>query len=299
LTLKRPDAKSPQEVFIVPARIIDGKKLAETLQADIARGVEELKNRRGFAPGLAVVLVGDNEASKVYVRNKEAACKKAGMHAEQINLPAATSEAELLKLIDRLNQDPKIHGILVQLPLPKQIDSQKILEAIAPEKDADGFHPVNVGHLLIGKPGVVPCTPLGCMKMLESVGLEISGKDAVVVGRSNIVGKPAAILLMQRNATVTIAHSKTKDLPEKVKRADIVVAAIGQANFIKGDWIKEGAVVIDVGMNRGPDGKLCGDVEFAAAKERAGWITPVPGGVGPMTITMLLWNTLEAAKKAA
>ncbi|HEX5037189.1 MAG TPA: bifunctional methylenetetrahydrofolate dehydrogenase/methenyltetrahydrofolate cyclohydrolase FolD [bacterium] len=282
----------------MPAQLIDGKKLAETLQADIARGVEDLKKSRGFVPGLAVVLVGDNEASKVYVRNKEAACKKAGMHAEQINLPASTSQEELLKLIDRLNKDPKIHGILVQLPLPKQIDSQKVLEAISPEKDADGFHPVNMGNLLIGKPGVVPCTPLGCMKMLESIGADVAGKDAIVVGRSNIVGKPAAILLMQRNATVTIAHSKTKDLTEKVKRADVVVAAIGQANFIKGDWIKEGAIVLDVGMNRGPDGKLCGDVEFAAAREHAGWITPVPGGVGPMTITMLLWNTLEAAKRA-
>ncbi len=283
----------------MPAQLIDGKKLAESLQVEIARGVADLQKAHGFVPGLAVVLVGDNEASKVYVRNKEAACKKAGMHAEQINLPAATSQGELLKIVDRLNRDPKIHGILVQLPLPKQIDSKKILEAIAPEKDADGFHPVNMGNLLIGRPGVVPCTPLGCMKMLESIGENLEGKDAIVVGRSNIVGKPMAVLLTQKNATVTVAHSKTRDLPHKVLRADVVVAAIGRANYIRGEWIKEGAVVIDVGMNRGADGKLCGDVEFAKAKERAAWITPVPGGVGPMTITMLLWNTLEAAKKAA
>ncbi|HSA58196.1 MAG TPA: bifunctional methylenetetrahydrofolate dehydrogenase/methenyltetrahydrofolate cyclohydrolase FolD [bacterium] len=283
----------------MPAQLIDGKKLAETMQAQIAQEAARLRRERGFVPGLAVVLVGDNEASKVYVRNKETACQKAGMYAEQINLPASIPQDELLTLIGRLNRDAKIHGILVQLPLPKQIDTQKVLEAIAPEKDADGFHPVNMGNLLIGRHSVVPCTPLGCMKMLESIGADVAGKDAIVVGRSNIVGKPVAILLMQRHATVTIAHSKTKELPEKVRRADIVVAAIGQANFIKGDWIKEGAIVLDVGMNRGPDGKLCGDVEFAKARERAAWITPVPGGVGPMTITMLLWNTLQAAKEAA
>jgi methylenetetrahydrofolate dehydrogenase (NADP+)/methenyltetrahydrofolate cyclohydrolase len=283
----------------MPAQLIDGKKLAETLQAGIAREVADLQRTRGFVPGLAAVLVGDNEASKVYVRNKEAACRKAGMYAEQINLPSTESQEELLKVIDRLNHNPKIHGILVQLPLPKQIDPQKVIDAIAPEKDSDGFHPVNMGNLLIGKPTVVPCTPFGVMKMLESIGVDLQGKDAVVIGRSNIVGKPVALLLMQKNATVTVAHSKTKDLPEKVSRADLVVAAIGQANFVKGDWIKPGAVVIDVGINRGTDGKLCGDVGFAAAKERAAWITPVPGGVGPMTITMLLWNTLQSAKKAA
>jgi len=283
----------------MPAQLIDGKKLAEKLQAEIASEVAALQKAKGFSPGLAVVLVGDNEASKVYVRNKEAACKKAGMYAEQINLPASTSQAELLSLIERLNQSFKIHGILVQLPLPKQIDSQKILEAIDPKKDADGFHPVNMGNLLIGKPAVIPCTPLGVMKMIESIGYALDGKDAIVVGRSNIVGKPVALLLMQRNATVTIAHSKTRDLPEKVRRADIVIAAIGQPNFIKGDWIKEGAIVIDVGMNRLPTGKLCGDVEFGEASKRAAFITPVPGGVGPMTITMLLWNTLRAAKGTA
>lgn len=282
------------------AQLIDGKKLAEKLQAEIAQEVVTLKKAKGFVPGLAAVLVGDNEASKVYVRNKEAACKKAGMYAEQILLPATTSQGDLLQVIDRLNCDSKIHGILVQLPLPKQIDSEKILQAISPEKDADGFHPINMGRLLIGKPTVVPCTPLGIMKMLESIsasGASIDGKDAIVVGRSNIVGKPAALLLMQKNATVTVAHSKTKDLADKVRRADIVVAAVGQANFVKGDWIKSGAVVIDVGINRSPAGKLCGDVEFEEASRRAAFITPVPGGVGPMTITMLLWNTLQAARR--
>lgn len=283
----------------MPAQLIDGKRLAQDIQAEIAREVSRLKADRGFVPGLAVVLVGDNEASKIYVRNKEAACTRAGMYATQMNLPVNTSEAELLNHIDRLNHDPKIHGILVQLPLPKQIDSQKVLDAIAPEKDADGFHPMNMGNLLIGKPTVVPCTPLGVMKMLESAGISPEGKDAIIVGRSNIVGKPAALLLMQKNATVTVAHSKTKDLAGKVGRADIVVAAIGQAQFVKGAWVKEGAVVIDVGMNRKSDGKLCGDVEFEEAAKRASFITPVPGGVGPMTITMLLWNTLQAAKRVA
>ena len=281
------------------AQLIDGKKLAQEIQTEIAQEVARLKADRGFVPGLAVILVGDNEASKIYVRNKEAACTKAGMYATQMNLPATTSEADLLEHIDRLNHDPKIHGILVQLPLPKQINSQKVLDAIAPEKDSDGFHPMNMGNLLIGKQTVIPCTPLGIMKMFESAGISLEGKDAIIVGRSNIVGKPTALLLMQKNATVTIAHSKTKDLAEKVRHADIVVAAIGQAQFVKGSWIKEGAVVIDVGMNRKADGKLCGDVEFEEAAKRASFITPVPGGVGPMTITMLLWNTLQGAKRSA
>src|SRR3989338_349666 len=216
-----------------------------------------------------------------------------------MNLPATTSEADLLEHIDRLNHDPKIHGILVQLPLPKQINSQKVLDAIAPEKDVDGFHPMNMENLLIGKQTVIPCTPLGIMKMFESAGISLEGKDAIIVGRANIVGKPTALLLLQKNATVTIAHSKTKDLAEKVRHADIVVAAIGQAQFVKGSWIKEGAVVIDVGMNRKADDKLCGDVEFEEAAKRASFITPVPGGVGPMTITMLLWNTLQGAKRSA
>jgi methylenetetrahydrofolate dehydrogenase (NADP+)/methenyltetrahydrofolate cyclohydrolase len=278
--------------------LIDGKKLAESLQSDIAKEAARLKTEKGIVPGLAVVLVGDNEASKVYVRNKEAACKKAGMFAEQHTLPASTSEADLLKLIDQLNRNPKINGILVQLPLPKQIKEEKVLEAILPEKDVDGFHPLNMGHLLIGRPTVIPCTPFGVIKLLESISYSLEGKEAVVIGRSNIVGKPVALLLTQRNATVTLCHSKTKDLPTVVGRADIVVAAIGKAHFVQGSWIKKGAVVIDVGMNR-LDGKLTGDVEFEEAAKRAAYITPVPGGVGPMTITMLLWNTLQAAKRVS
>lgn len=281
------------------ATLIDGKKLAQEIQAEIAQEVVRLKADKGLVPGLAVVLVGDNEASKIYVRNKEAACTRAGMYATQLTLPATTLETTLLEHIAQLNHDPKIHGILVQLPLPKQINSQKVLDAIAPEKDADGFHPMNMGNLLIGKQTVVPCTPLGIMRMFESAGIPLEGKDAIIVGRSNIVGKPVALLMMQKNATVTIAHSKTKDLAEKVHRSDIVVAAIGQAQFVKGAWIKDGAVVIDVGMNRKADGKLCGDVEFDEAAKHASHITPVPGGVGPMTITMLLWNTLQAAKRTA
>ncbi len=281
----------------MPAHVIDGKKLAESLQAQIATDVAAMKSAHGKVPGLAVVLVGDNEASKVYVRNKEAACKKAGMYAVQHTLPAETTQDELLKLVGALNRDPQIHGILVQLPLPGHIDEDAVIEAIAPEKDADGFHPINMGRLLIGKPSAIPCTPYGCLKMLETLPVDLNGKNAIVIGRSNIVGKPMAILLMQKNATVTIAHSKTQDLAKKVAESDIVIAAVGRANFVRGDWIKPGAIVIDVGINRLPNGKLCGDVEFSAASERAAYITPVPGGVGPMTITMLLWNTLQAAKR--
>ncbi len=277
-------------------QLVDGKKLAESIQQHIAREVSHLKTR-GVIPGLAVILVGDNEASKVYVRNKEAACKKVGMLAEQHNLPADTSEEKLLQLIDTLNSDSKIHGILVQLPLPPHIKEQKILEALLPEKDADGFHPVNMGNLLIGRNTVIPCTPFGILKILESISYPLEGKEAVVVGRSNIVGKPIAVLLLQKHATVTICHTRTKNMAEKISRADIVIAAVGRPHLIKGEWIKPGAVVIDVGMNRLPNGKLTGDVEFEEAKKRASYITPVPGGVGPMTITMLLWNTLQAAKK--
>lgn len=280
----------------MPAQWIDGKSIAQKIRAGIAADVIALKKDKGIVPGLAVVLVGNNEASKVYVRNKEAACRQAGFHAEQHDLPESTTEVELLRLIRKLNRDSKIHGILVQLPLPKQINEQGILEEIDPKKDADGFHPLNMGTLLMGKPTVVPCTPLGIIRMLESIKVPLEGKDALVVGRSNIVGKPAAILLMQRHATVTIAHSRTRNLSEKVGNADIVIAAIGKPQFIKGSWIKKGAVVIDVGMNRSADGKLTGDVEFEEAAERAAYITPVPGGVGPMTIAMLLWNTLQAAK---
>ncbi len=280
----------------MPAQIIDGKKLATQLQGEIATEVSRLSSSKGIVPGLVAVLVGNNEASKVYVRNKELACKKAGFLAEQHHLPETTSETELLQLIDQLNRDAKVHGILVQLPLPKHIDEQKILRSIDPKKDVDGFHPVNMGNLLIGQPSMVPCTPLGIMRMIESIGYRLEGKEAIVVGRSNIVGKPIALLLMQQNATVTIAHSKTANLPEKIGRADVVVAALGRPEVIRGEWIKPGALVIDVGINRLPDGKLKGDVDFTGASQRAAYITPVPGGVGPMTITMLLWNTLQAAK---
>lgn len=279
------------------AKIIDGKKLSEEIQAEIAKEVSELKRTRGIVPGLAAILVGDNEASKIYVRNKEIACKKVGMFAEQHTLPADVAEEELLHLITTLNHDSKIHGILVQLPLPKRIDEKRILEAVAPEKDVDGFHPINMGNLLSGNTTVAPCTPMGIIKILESIDCKIEGKDAVVVGRSNIVGKPTALLLMQHHATVTICHTRTADLAGHVGRADILVAAAGHPETVKGKWIKPGAVVIDVGINRLPDGKLKGDVEFEEAKKRAGWITPVPGGVGPMTIAMLLWNTLQSAKK--
>jgi methylenetetrahydrofolate dehydrogenase (NADP+) / methenyltetrahydrofolate cyclohydrolase len=281
------------------AQLIDGKKISQDLRAQIAERCAQLKKAKGIIPGLAVVLVGDNEASKIYVRNKEKACHDAGFHTEQHTLPTETSETQLLSLIDQLNQDPKIHGILVQLPLPKGINEEKILEAISPNKDADGFHPLSMGNLMIGKPGFKPCTPYGMMKMLEAIGYDLKGKNVTVVGRSNIVGKPAALLMMQQHATVTICHSRTQDLPGKVKQADVVVAAIGRPKFVQGDWVKPGAVVLDVGINRQEDGKLCGDVDFEATKQVASFITPVPGGVGPMTITMLLWNTLEAAERAA
>ena len=279
------------------AQLIDGKKLSLRIQGEVACETAGLKGR-GIVPGLAVILVGDHEASKIYVRNKEAACQKAGMYAEQRNLSATVSEKELLGLIQQLNRNPKIHGILVQLPLPKGLNERKILETILPEKDVDGFHPVNVGHLVTGNPVLAPCTPMGIVKILESIDCKIEGKNAVVVGRSNIVGKPVALLLLHRHATITICHSRTKELADVVSRADILVAAVGQPEMIKGAWIKPGAVVIDVGMNRLPNGKLVGDVEFEAACRRAAWITPVPGGVGPMTIAMLLWNNLQAAKKS-
>jgi methylenetetrahydrofolate dehydrogenase (NADP+)/methenyltetrahydrofolate cyclohydrolase len=279
------------------AKIIDGKGIASKIQEEIAREVQALKKKKGIVPGLAAILVGDHEASKIYVRNKEAACKKVGMFAEQHLLPATVAEEQLLHLITTLNHDPKIHGILIQLPLPKTLSDDKILTAVAPEKDVDGFHPINLGRLLEGRAQWAPCTPMGIIKILESIDCKIEGKNAVVVGRSKIVGRPTALLLMQHHATVTICHSHTADLRGEVGRAEILIAAMGRAEFIKGDWIKPGAVVIDVGINRMPDGKLVGDVEFEAARNRAGWITPVPGGVGPMTVTMLLWNTLQAAKE--
>jgi len=277
------------------AIIIDGKAISERKRGEIAEQAAEFTAAHGRAPGLAVVLVGSDPASEIYVRNKKKGCEACGIRSFAYDLAAETSEAELLDLIAELNANAAVDGILVQLPLPKHIDEEKVLLAIAPDKDVDGFHPYNMGRLLMGKPTLTPCTPTGVMEMFKAYDIELAGKDAVVVGRSNIVGKPQALLLMMENATVTICHSRTKDLAEKVRQADIVVAAIGKAEFIKGDWIKPGAVVIDVGMNRTEAG-LKGDVEFAEAFKRASHITPVPGGVGPMTITLLLQNTLEAAR---
>lgn len=281
------------------ATIINGREIAATIRAQIAKETETLKKDKGILPGLAVVLVGDDPASKVYVGMKEKACAETGFYSAEHKLPVETSEEELIALIEQLNSDDKIHGILVQLPLPGHINETKIIEAISPFKDVDGFHPYNVGCLLVGKPSFKPCTPYGIIKMLEYIGVDVEGKEAVVVGRSNIVGKPIALMLLQKNATVTVCHSRTKDLKSKVKNADIVIAAIGKPEMIKGDWIKPGAVVIDVGVNRVSDRKLVGDVEYEAASKVASAITPVPGGVGPMTITMLLYNTLFSAKQQA
>ena len=281
------------------AHIIDGKGLALGLREGIAEKVTNLKKSTGMIPGLAAVLVGDDPASAVYVRNKKIACEKAGIYPQEHRLPDSTTQDALLDLIKQLNSDPKIHGILVQLPLPSHIESKAILQAVSPEKDADGFHPVNVGRLVEGDPVFVPCTPKGVIHMIDSTGLDMKGKRAVVIGRSNIVGKPVAMLLLHQHATVTICHSRTKDLPAVVQEADIVIAAIGKPHFVTSDMVKKGAVVIDVGINRLADGKLVGDVDFERVKERAGWITPVPGGVGPMTIAMLLQNTLDSAERFA
>ncbi len=278
------------------AEIIDGKKVSEHIRAEIAEGVEKLKAETGITPGLAAVLVGEDPASEIYFRNKRKACADAGMYSEEHKLPAETTEQELLNLVDRLNNDLNIHGILVQLPLPDHINEAKILRAVTPLKDVDGFHPYNVGLLVEGNPSFISCTPHGIIKMLEFYNIDIAGKQAVIVGRSNIVGKPISMLLLHRHATVTICHSHTKPLDEVTRRADILVAAIGRANFITADMVKEGAVVIDVGINRNEEGKLTGDVDFEAVSQKASYITPVPGGVGPMTISMLLWNTLESAK---
>jgi methylenetetrahydrofolate dehydrogenase (NADP+)/methenyltetrahydrofolate cyclohydrolase len=278
------------------ATIIDGKAVAKEVQQQIKAEVEGLERRWNMAPGLAVVLVGDDPASHIYVRNKEKACQDVGIKSFEHFLPATVTERELLALVHQLNKDKHVHGILVQLPLPPHIHSERILEAISPHKDVDGFHPVNQGNLVIGADGFRPCTPLGVMKLLESAGCDPKGKNAVVVGRSNIVGKPVALMLLEKHATVTVCHSRTVSLRDEVARGDIVVVAIGKAAIVRGEWIKPGAVVIDVGINRLPSGKLCGDVEFNIAKERAAAITPVPGGVGPMTISMLLFNTLKAAK---
>jgi methylenetetrahydrofolate dehydrogenase (NADP+)/methenyltetrahydrofolate cyclohydrolase len=279
----------------VTARRIDGKAIAASVREGVREKVSELTARTGVRPGLTVVLVGEDPASRIYVRSKGKAAEEAGIVSRQIDLPASTPEKELLDLVARLNGDDAVHGILVQLPLPDHIDESKVIEAIAPEKDVDGFHPVNAGRLFTGGVSFLPCTPYGILKMLDHEKVELKGKHAVVVGRSNIVGKPAAMLLLSRHATVTICHSRTVDLPSVVRTGDVVVAAVGRAEMIRGSWIRPGAVVIDVGMNRNAEGKLCGDVAFDEAVEVAGAITPVPGGVGPMTIAMLLQNTYEAA----
>ena len=279
-------------------KIIDGKGLAQSIREGIAKDVEQLYQQAGIKPGLAAILVGDDPASAIYVKNKKAACDKANIYVETHALPATTSQHELLALIDKVNADPKIHGILVQLPLPKQIESKTILDAVSPEKDVDGFHPYNIGRLVEGDPVFTPCTPKGVITMIESTGQSIEGKRVVVIGRSNIVGKPVALLLMHRHATVTICHSRTKELPAICREADIVVAAIGKAHFVTADMVKEGAIVMDVGINRLEDGRLVGDVDFEGVREKTSWISPVPGGVGPMTIAMLLQNTLEAAQRS-
>jgi len=280
------------------AKLIDGTALSKQLRAEVAERAAAL-TARGMKPGLAVVLVGDDPASAVYVRNKVKACHDSGLHSVFEKYDPSLTESELLARIEALNEDPAIHGILVQMPLPKHIDPHKVIETISPLKDVDGFHVSSAGALLVGQPGFKACTPYGCMKLIESTGQAIKGKHAVVIGRSNTVGKPMALLLLQANATVTVCHSATPNLGHHTRDADIVVAAVGRRNTLTADMVKPGAIVIDVGMNRNDEGKLCGDVDFAAVKDVAGWITPVPGGVGPMTITMLLVNTLEAAERAA
>jgi methylenetetrahydrofolate dehydrogenase (NADP+)/methenyltetrahydrofolate cyclohydrolase len=278
--------------------ILDGKKLAEKIQEEIRLGVAEFTRRTGKAPGLATLRVGSDEGSRIYVNRKAKMCADVGMHSMKLEFPEDLSEKELIAEIEKLNADPSIHGILVQLPLPKQISADRVLASVRVEKDVDGFHVVNAGRLCSGRPGLVPCTPLGILRLLDEYKIPIEGAEAVVVGRSNIVGKPVAQLLLARHATVTICHSRTKDLAEVVGRADILVAAIGKPRMIRGTWVKKGSAVIDVGINRSADGKLTGDVDFEGASKRAGWITPVPGGVGPLTIAMLLSNTLKAAESA-
>ncbi|WEB15115.1 bifunctional methylenetetrahydrofolate dehydrogenase/methenyltetrahydrofolate cyclohydrolase [Enterococcus faecalis] len=276
--------------------VINGRELADQMQAEIQKDVEKM-TQQGIQPGLVVLLVGENPASQTYVRNKERAAAKIGILSKVEKLPETISEEELLAEIDKYNQDSRFHGILVQLPLPKHIDEEKILLAIDPKKDVDGFHPMNLGRLFVGKPEMIPCTPYGIMKMFEAYDIDLTGKRAVVIGRSNIVGKPMAQLLLMKNATVTIAHSKTEHLAEVAKEADILVVAIGRGHFVTKEFVKPGAVVIDVGMNRNQEGKLIGDVAFDEVSEIASYITPVPKGVRPMTITMLMYQTVEAAKK--
>ena len=277
------------------AEILSGKVMSESLRKEIAERVSALK-KRGLTPGLAVILVGNDPASEIYVRNKGNGCTEVGMYSRTINMPAETTQEELEAAIEELNADSAIHGILVQLPLPKHLDEQAALAKILPEKDVDGFHLINAGHMLTGTEGVVACTPRGALHMIKSTGVNLSGKEAVVIGRSNIVGKPMAMLLLKENCTVTMCHSRTQNLAEHTRRADILVAAVGKAGFVTADMVKPGAIVIDVGINR-VDGKVKGDVDYDAVKEVAGWITPVPGGVGKMTITMLLMNTVEAAER--
>lgn len=279
------------------ARIIDGKALAQKIKENISEEVSELKNK-GIIPGLAVILVGDDPASKVYVNNKKKACAQVGIYSEEYLLPADTDEKTLLDLIAKLNADDRINGVLLQAPIPPHLDYRKISETISPMKDVDAFHPYNVGKIMIGDFDFVPCTPAGVVELIKSTGTTIEGKNCVVIGRSNIVGKPQAMLLLKENGTVTVCHSKTKDIASVTRNADILVVAVGKAGFVTGDMIKPGAVVIDVGMNRNSEGKLCGDVDFASTEPVASWITPVPGGVGPMTVTMLLKNTVKAAKLA-
>ncbi|MBO5938794.1 MAG: bifunctional methylenetetrahydrofolate dehydrogenase/methenyltetrahydrofolate cyclohydrolase FolD [Clostridia bacterium] len=280
------------------ANIIDGKAISATIRAEIKEETERFYEKNGIRPGLAVIIVGEDPASQVYVRNKRRACEEVGFYSEAYELPADTTQEELNSLVDKLNADDAIHGILCQLPLPKHLDENEVILRIDPKKDVDAFHPTNVGRIMIGDYSFLPCTPAGVMALLERSGIEISGKECVVVGRSNIVGKPQAMLLLHAHGTVTVCHSRTKNLAEVCRRADILVAAIGKADFFTADMVKEGAVVIDVGMNRRADGKLTGDVDFESVAPKASYITPVPGGVGPMTITMLMQNTLTAAKES-
>ena len=280
------------------ARLIDGNALAKQIRSEVAGRTAALK-ARGIQPALSIILIGEDPASQVYTKHKVNDSTETGLNATLERYPETMPESELLERIEALNRDPAVHGILVQLPLPRHMDSSKVIEAIAPEKDVDGFHVASAGALMVGRPGFWPCTPYGCMKMLESIGCELKGKHAVVIGRSNIVGKPMAMMLLGKNANVTICHSATRDLKAMTLQADVLVAAVGKRNVLTADMVKPGAVVIDVGMNRNDEGKLCGDVDFAGVKQVAGWITPVPGGVGPMTRAMLLVNTLEAAERAA
>jgi methylenetetrahydrofolate dehydrogenase (NADP+) / methenyltetrahydrofolate cyclohydrolase len=280
------------------AQLIDGNALAKRIRAEVSGRTEALR-AKGVQPSLAIILVGEDPASQVYTKHKVNDSQQTGLAATLERFPADMKEADLLARIDALNRDPSVHGILVQLPLPKHMDSHKVIEAISPAKDVDGFHVANAGALLIGQPGFWSCTPYGCMKMLESIGYDLRGRNAVVIGRSNIVGKPMALMLLAKDATVTVCHSRTQDLKAHTLAADVIVAAVGKRNMVTADMVKPGAVVIDVGMNRDDEGKLCGDVDFAAVSQVAGWITPVPGGVGPMTRAMLLVNTLEAAERAS